>query len=158
MRRSHRSVATVFPVTVLMATVFALVTAASAFAWEWVPGPAETKLQPWSLDSGELPLNARTVQIRVEAPYCSGEKPPVLHQLGVTRSVSRVIVRAYVRWPEPLHVSGAVEPGEPEPACADLVVVLHRTVTVGAPSRHRKLFDGYFHPPKLIAVQHAGDR
>lgn len=64
-----------------------------------------------------------------------------------------MVIRAFVRWPAPLEVSGPVEPGEAAPACADLVVALHHSVRVGAPDRRRKLFDGYFTPPKYITRQ-----
>lgn len=141
------------PIVALATSCIVLAQPATAIAWEWVAGPPKTESHPWWLERNELPIEGEAVRIRVDAPYCAGESPPVIHHLQVTRSAGRVVIRAYVRWPEPLYVVGTVEPGEPTPACADLVRGLHRTVTIGAPSRHRKLFDGYFDRPKFVAIQ-----
>jgi len=141
----------------MMTALFAaLAQPAASSGWEWVAGPPKTEPRSWWIEKSELPLKGSSVRIRVDVPYCSGETPPLIYHLGVVRNDDRVVIRAYVRWPEPLHVSGQVEPGDPSPACADLVAGLHRRVTIGPESRHRKLFDGYFRPPRFLAAQGDG--
>ncbi len=141
------------PILLAVALCVALASPTTSSGWEWVAGPSRTEARPWWFEQRELPLEGRTARIRVDAPYCAGESPPTIHHLRVARTSNRVVIRAYVRWPEPLQVSGQVEPGDPSPACAGLVAGLHRRVVIGPQSRHRKLLDGYFRPPRFVAAQ-----
>lgn len=119
-------------------------------AWEWVAGPPKTEVRPWSFDLNQQPAGKRAIRFQAEADYCSGEKRPFIHHVGIVESGKRVVIRAFVRWPEPLEVSGPVEPGEATPGCADLVAVLHRRVRLGQTKQNAKLFDGYYSPPKRV--------
>ena len=137
---------------------FGLVQASSSAAWEWVAGPPKVDPRPWAVEASDWPVKGKSLSIKVSAPTCSGEAPPRIDHLEVTRAETRVVIRAFVRWPEPLDVSGEVKPGEPVPACADLVLTLHRTLRIGLAPERRGIYDGYFQPARHRGVQVGSSR
>lgn len=125
----------------------------AASGWEWVAGPPRTEARPWGVVADDQPRRKNALRIFTEAEYCAGEKQPFIHHAAVTQSGGRVVVRVYVRWPEPLHVSGSVEPGEASPGCADIVRTLSRKISLDQPRDRLKLYDGYFSPAKRVALR-----
>ena len=139
--------------TVVGAMSALLLLPTSSSAWQWVVEPPKIEPRPWSLERDQLPLDHPTMRIRVDAPFCSGEARPVIDHVRINRSPRRVVIRAYVKWPEPLSVSGEVGPDEPVPACAGLVAGLHRRVAIGSASDRESVMDGFFQPPRLVATR-----
>jgi hypothetical protein len=123
----------------------------SSSGWEWVPGPPKTEPRPWVVAFGDQPEDGRKLQIETAAGYCAGETPPFIHHLDMLRKPKRVVIRVHVRWPKPLVPSGAVEPGDPSPACAGQVRILSRVVKITR--RQVKLLDGYYSPPQQVTLR-----
>lgn len=124
----------------------------SSFAWEWVAEPPKTENHPWGVEPKLDPPGDRTIRIRTSAEYCSGEEKPVIASVNMASRGKRVVLRTYVRWPEPKVVSGEVKPDEPVPGCAWLVAYLYRTVKLPVATDEVKLFDGYYAPPRRRSV------
>lgn len=154
MRKSRNTVAVSRAACLLGLTCISVIAdSSSALGWEWVSGPPRTEARPWGLARDRQPSGKRAIRIEVGAGYCSGETRPFIHHVATTRTPGRFVARVYVQWPEPQEVSGAVEPDEPSPGCADLVATLSRTLRLSQDRQDVKLFDGYYSPPKRVAPQ-----
>jgi len=126
----------------------------SSFAWEWVAGPPITENRPWKglRLKGKWPAGERTIRIATGAGYCAGEAPPLIHHVDVEEEGKRVVIKAYVQWPEPMEVSGPVMPGEPSPGCAGLMTTISKRIKLGQPRKGVELLDGFYSPPRKVAV------
>ena len=139
----------------------ALLTAASASAWELVTGPPRESVVPWVFHSHDRPgtEGQRTVKVWLNTGTCSGEVPPVAGPapvqelpLSAANPHPTAIITTHQIEPAPREAVGEVKPGEPPLACADLGYSMPKRIKLKRPVKGMVFLDGSFSPPRRIAV------
>jgi hypothetical protein len=88
---------------------------------------------------------------------CVGEGTPYVGEAEVqerppspTLPGPSAIITTSVVFPAPSEVVGVVNPGEVQPACADVGIQARDTVELGRPVARLFVYDGSFDPPRLV--------